>query len=139
MSWQISRSRSRLLGLEGGVETKSRFLNLDWDFSIIKTSFLKLLRFSWPLRLTFCQCQDWDHVETNQDPQAYILSEKNFVGFQPSLFRLIFNLYYFNAANFKIKFGKLCFLFYVKGKNNLSISWVLHSDQHFKNSTERRQ
>ncbi len=29
MSRQISRSRSRLLGLEGGIETKSRYLNLD--------------------------------------------------------------------------------------------------------------
>ncbi len=30
------------------------------DFLIVKTSFLKLSRFSWLLRLTFCQCQDQD-------------------------------------------------------------------------------
>ena len=41
-----SWSRSRLMVLEGGVETKLRFLNLDQDFSIVETSFLKLSRFS---------------------------------------------------------------------------------------------
>jgi hypothetical protein len=55
-SWRISQSLSRLLGLEGGVKTKSRLL--DQDFSIVETSFLKLSRFSQQSRLTFCQC--WD-------------------------------------------------------------------------------
>ncbi len=45
MPRHISQSRSRLLGLEGGVKTKWRFLNLDRDFSIVETSFLKLLKF----------------------------------------------------------------------------------------------
>jgi hypothetical protein len=58
MYLQISQSRSRLLGLEGGVETKSRFLDLDWDFSIVEKSFLKLSRFSWQSRPTVCQCQE---------------------------------------------------------------------------------
>jgi hypothetical protein len=35
-SQQISQSLSRLFGLEGGVETKSRFIDLEWDFSIVK-------------------------------------------------------------------------------------------------------
>jgi hypothetical protein len=60
MCQQISWSRSRLLRLEGGVETKSRFLHLDWDFSIVKTSFLKLSRFSRLSRPTLCQCRDWE-------------------------------------------------------------------------------
>jgi hypothetical protein len=55
-SWRISQSQSRLLGLEGDVKTKSRLL--DWDFSIVETSFLKLSRFSQRSRLTFCQCSD---------------------------------------------------------------------------------
>ncbi len=42
MSLHISRSQSRLLRLEGGVETKSRFLNLDRDFSIVETKILKV-------------------------------------------------------------------------------------------------
>jgi hypothetical protein len=65
---QISRSWSRLLGLEGGVKTKSKFLDLDQDFSIVKTSFLKLPRFSWPSRLTFCQCRD---QESQLRPRRY--------------------------------------------------------------------
>jgi hypothetical protein len=70
MSPQISRSRSRLIGLEGAVETKL----------YSKTSRLS--------RQAFGYCQDFlnhrdllfasveieslnqDHVETNQDPQA---------------------------------------------------------------------
>jgi hypothetical protein len=60
MCQQISWSRLRLLRLEGGVETKSRFLHLNWDYSIIKTSFLKLSRFSQLLRPTLCQCWDWE-------------------------------------------------------------------------------
>ncbi len=54
----------------GRVETKSRFLDLDRDISIVETNFLKLSR------LTFFRCQieslDRDHVETNRDPQPYI-------------------------------------------------------------------
>jgi hypothetical protein len=60
MCQQISWSPSRLLRLEGSVETKSRFLHLDWDFSIVKTSFLKLSRFSRLSRPTLCQCRDWE-------------------------------------------------------------------------------
>ncbi len=41
-SRQISRSRSRLFGLDIDVETKSR--NLDRDFSTVKTHFLTLSR-----------------------------------------------------------------------------------------------
>ncbi len=70
MSRQISWSWSRLLGLKGVVKTKSRFLNLDRDFSIVQTSFLKLSRFSQPWILTFFG------VETNQDPQAWIIGNK---------------------------------------------------------------
>ncbi len=51
-------SKLRLLRLKGVVETKSRFLDLDRDFSIVKTSFLKLTRFSRLSRLTLCQCRD---------------------------------------------------------------------------------
>ena len=68
-SRRISRSRSRLFGLFGHVETKSRFLNLDREISIVETNFLKLSRFSRPSRLTFFRCRDRDldrdHVETN--------------------------------------------------------------------------
>jgi hypothetical protein len=75
MSQQISQSRSRHLGLESGVETKSRFLNLDRNFSIVETSFLKVSRFSQLSRQAFfgveIESLDRDHVETNQDPQAY--------------------------------------------------------------------
>jgi hypothetical protein len=58
MSRQISRSRSRLLGLEGGVETKLRFLDLDRDISIVETNFLKVSRFSRLSRPALCQCRD---------------------------------------------------------------------------------
>ncbi len=58
MSRQISRSRSRLLGLEGGVKTKSRFLDLDWEISIVETNFLKVSRFSRLPRPALCQCRD---------------------------------------------------------------------------------
>jgi len=68
---QISRSWSRLLGLEGGVKTKSRFLNLDQDFSIVKTSFLKLSRFSWPSILTFCQCQDQESRSRSRQNKSW--------------------------------------------------------------------
>ncbi len=54
----ISQSWSRLLGLEGGVETKSRFLNLDRDILIIETNFLKVSRFSRLSRSALCQCRD---------------------------------------------------------------------------------
>ncbi len=37
----IKVTRSRLLGLEDGVETKSRFLNLDRDILVVKTNFLE--------------------------------------------------------------------------------------------------
>ena len=60
MSQQISQSRSRLLGLEGGVETKSRFLNLDRDILIVETNFLKVSRFSRLLRPALCQCRNWE-------------------------------------------------------------------------------
>jgi hypothetical protein len=60
MSRRISRSRLRLLGLEGGVET----------------NFLKLSRFSRPSRLSFfgveIESLDRDHVETIRDPQPYL-------------------------------------------------------------------
>jgi len=46
------------LRLKGGVKTKSRFLGLDQNFSIVETSFLKLSRFSRLSRPTLCQCQD---------------------------------------------------------------------------------
>jgi len=58
MSRHISRSRSRLLRLEGGVETKLRFLALYRDFSIVETKILKVSRFSRLSRPTFFQCQD---------------------------------------------------------------------------------
>ncbi len=73
-SRRISWSRSRLFGLFGRVETKSRFLDLDREILIVETNFLKLSRFSRPSRLTFFRCRDrdldQDHVETNRDPQA---------------------------------------------------------------------
>ncbi len=47
-------------------------LRQDRDFSIVGTSFLKLSRFSRLLRLTFCQCQDWEsqsrHVQDKSRP-----------------------------------------------------------------------
>ncbi len=58
MSRHISRSRSRLLRLEGGVETKLRFLALYRDFSIVETKILKVSRFSRLSRPTFFQCRD---------------------------------------------------------------------------------
>ncbi len=64
MSRQISRSRSRLLRLEGDVETKLRDLDLDLVFWIVETKILKLLRFSRLSRSVFF------FVETNRDPQA---------------------------------------------------------------------
>ncbi len=57
-SLQISQFRLSLLWLDGGVETWLRFLDLDLDFLIVETSFLKLWRFSRLSRLTFCRCQD---------------------------------------------------------------------------------
>jgi hypothetical protein len=58
------------------VETKSRYLDLDWDFSIVETNFWKPSRFSWPSRLIFFGRRDRDldrdHVETNRDPQPYL-------------------------------------------------------------------
>jgi hypothetical protein len=60
------------------VETKSRFLDLNQDFLIVETSFLKLSRFSRLSRLTFTSVEigslDRDHVKTNWDPQAYYFS-----------------------------------------------------------------
>ena len=41
-----SQSWSRLLGMDIDVETKSRSLDLDKDFSIVKTKFFKMSRFS---------------------------------------------------------------------------------------------
>jgi len=64
-SWQISWSRSRLFGLNIDVETKSRSLDLDQDFSTVETHFLTLSRFS---RLS--RPFDRDTIETNQDPQG---------------------------------------------------------------------
>ncbi len=54
----ISRSRSRLFGLDIVVETKSRSLNLDRDISIVETNFLTLSRFSWLSRLTLWRRRD---------------------------------------------------------------------------------
>jgi hypothetical protein len=51
-SRRISRSRSRLFGLDIVVETKSRYLDLDRDISIVETNFLTLSRFSRLSRLT---------------------------------------------------------------------------------------
>ncbi len=87
MCQQISWSRLRLLRLEGGVETKSRFLHLDWDFSFIKTSFLKLSRFSQLLRPTLCQYQEWEswlrHDQDKLRPQglSFSIYQKFFVPF----------------------------------------------------------
>jgi hypothetical protein len=64
--WQIywsqrtSGSWSKLFGLDIAVKTKSRSLNLNRDFSTVKTHFLKMLRFFWLSRQTFWQCWDRD-------------------------------------------------------------------------------
>ena len=75
ISLEKSRSRPKSTVLAKLIETKSRFLNLDRDISIVETNFLKLSRFSLPLRLILFWRRDrdldQDHVETNQDPQAY--------------------------------------------------------------------
>ena len=69
----IATSRSRYLDLDGDVETKSRFLNLDRDILIVEANFLKLSRFSRLSRLILFWRRDRDldrdHVETNRDPQ----------------------------------------------------------------------
>jgi hypothetical protein len=57
-SRRISRSRSRLFGLDIVVETKSRSLNLDRDISIDETNFLTLSRFSRLSRLTVWRRRD---------------------------------------------------------------------------------
>ncbi len=53
VSTSLKKSRSRLksTGLANLIETKSRNLDLDRDFSIVETNFLKLSRFSRPSRL----------------------------------------------------------------------------------------
>jgi hypothetical protein len=66
-----SQSRSRYLDLDCDVETKSK--NLDRDFLIVETNFLKLSRFSRPSRLILFWRQD--HVETNRDPQGYFFEK----------------------------------------------------------------
>jgi hypothetical protein len=67
------------LGLEGGVKTKLRFLDLDRDFSIVETSFLKWSRFANSQDLLFASLKieslNQDHIEANQDPQAYQKSQ----------------------------------------------------------------
>ncbi len=56
---RTSRSRSRqTVKKRQKFQTKSRFLDLDRDISIVETNFLKLLRFSRPSRLTFFRCRD---------------------------------------------------------------------------------
>ena len=70
-SWLKSKALAKL------IETKSRNLDLDQDFSIVETNFWKPSRFSRPSRLVFFGRRDRDldrdHVETNRDPQAYFL------------------------------------------------------------------
>ncbi len=39
------------------IKSLSRFLNLDWDISIVETNFWKVSRFSQLSRLTFCKCR----------------------------------------------------------------------------------
>ncbi len=90
--WQISRSWSRLLRLEGGVKKKSRFLDLDRDFSIVERSFLKLSwfsllsRFSQLLRPFLCKFRDWDklrppslHTVYNQYGFCYFCTNSMFL------------------------------------------------------------
>ena len=64
-----SRSRLKSTGLANLIKTKSRNLDLDRDFSIVETNFLKLSR----LILFWRRDRDLDrdHVETNRDPQPY--------------------------------------------------------------------
>ena len=75
ISLEKSRSRLKSTGLANLIETKSRNLDLDQDFSIIETNFLNCQ--------DFLDRRDWyffgveitsrsrrDHVETNRDPQA---------------------------------------------------------------------
>ena len=75
ISLEKSRSRLKSKVLANLIETKSRNLDLDRDFSILETNFCKPSRFSRPSRLIFFGRRDRDldrdHVETNQDPQAY--------------------------------------------------------------------
>jgi hypothetical protein len=40
------------------------------NFLTVEMSFLKVLRKSQMSRLNFSKCWDWDHIETNPDPQA---------------------------------------------------------------------
>ncbi len=54
----LSRSWSRLLVLEGGVETKLRFLNLDQNTSIVKTNFFSVSRFFSTVETDFLRCRD---------------------------------------------------------------------------------
>ncbi len=67
----------RFLGLDRDFSDFSDVSRQNRDFSIVETNFLKLSRFSRPSRLTFFWCRDRDldrdHVETNRDPQAYII------------------------------------------------------------------
>jgi hypothetical protein len=57
MSRQISISRPRLLGLEGGVETKSRFLDLDQHISIVENHVLKVSRLRLSIETTLRQIE----------------------------------------------------------------------------------
>jgi hypothetical protein len=71
----LEKSRSRLKStvLANLIETKSRYLDLDRDFSIVETNFWKPSRLSITSRLILFWRRDRDldrdHVETNRDPQ----------------------------------------------------------------------
>ena len=73
ISLEKSRSRLKSKALTKLIETKSRNLDLDRDFSIVETNFWKPSRFSRPSRLILFGRRDRDldrdHVETNRDPQ----------------------------------------------------------------------
>ncbi len=70
-SLKKSWSQLKSMVLANLIETKSRTLNLDQDFSIVKTNFWKPSRLSITSRLILFwrRDRDRDHAETNQDPQ----------------------------------------------------------------------
>ncbi len=51
--FQISRSWSRLLGLEGGVKTKSRFLNLDLRLLNCRDKIFEIVKIFWTAKTYF--------------------------------------------------------------------------------------
>jgi hypothetical protein len=75
-SWWTSQSWSRLLCLDIDVKTKSRSLDLNWDFSTVEMNFLTMSRFPQLSRQTFWQFRDqksWSrHDQDKSRPQSLL-------------------------------------------------------------------